>query len=609
MLKKYLSFISTSLLCYILIFWFIQKPIFILYNLNHIEDGFSLTDIKDIYYHGMALDFATTGYFLAIPFVMLLIQIFIKRIFIHKVLKIYNIFIAFLLALITLADASMYEFWEFKLDSTIFMYLDDPKNAFASVTFGYILIRLVVLFLLSALLYYILNIPVRSLKINKSWHSFKELSVSTLCMLLVGGVIFAMIRGLRIWPNTPGRAYYSKTAFYNHSALNPIFNLAYSTLQMDEFDDVFNFYPNDVCEKKFKELYPPTNGTAEYLLNNKRPNILFVVLEGFGSVFIENLGGMKDVGVNFSRISEKGILFRNCICNSFRTDRGIVSVLSGYLAQPTTSIMRFSNKIKSLPGIAKSLKEYGYETQGVYGGDITFFNMSDYLISAGHDKLISQDDFPISDRTAKWGVHDEKTFEWVYNDIQQKYKEGKNQWYTTFLTLSSHTPFDVPFKKLEDEKLNSFAYTDSCFGAFIDKIEKTPAWDDLLIVCIADHGYNHREIASPDFPYIPMLWLGGAIKQPMKIDKIVNQTDLVATLLGQLDIPYDEYKFSRNVFSPSYKYPFAINTFNNGFIFRDSTGCTVFDNTLNKATYGEDSLREEKGKVILQTLYEDLRNR
>ena len=433
----------------------------------------------------MALDFATTGYFLVIPFIMILIQIFFKRLFIHKALKIYNIIIAFLLALITLADASMYEFWEFKLDSTIFMYLDDPKNAFASVTFGYIFLRLIGLSLLSALFYYILNIPVKSLKNTPSWHNLKELSVSTLCILLVGGVIFAMIRGLRIWPNTPGRAFYSNTAFYNHAALNPVFNLAYATLQMDEFDDVFNFYPSSVCEMKFKELYPPTNGTAEYLLNNKRPNILFVVLEGFGSVFIENLGGMKDVGVNFNRISEKGILFRNCICNSFRTDRGIVSVLSGYLAQPTTSIMRFSNKIKSLPGIAKSLKEYGYETQGVYGGDITFFNMSDYLISAGHDKLISQDNFPLSERTAKWGVHDEKTFEWVYNDIQEKYKNGENQWYTSFLTLSSHAPFDVPYNRLKDEKLNSFAYTDSCFGEFIDKLEKTPAWDNLLIVCIA----------------------------------------------------------------------------------------------------------------------------
>lgn len=609
MLKKYFSFISLSLLCYMLIFWLIQKPIFILYNISHSEDSFSFIDIKDIYYHGMALDFATTGYLLVIPFFLALTQIFVNKFFIKKAVKIYNIVISVLISLITLADASMYEFWEFKLDSTIFMYLNDPKNAFASVTFGYIIIRLIGIFILAALIYFILNLPLRFLKENEKKPDLKELSTSTVCMLIVGGCIFAMIRGLRIWPNTPGRAFYSKTAFYNHSALNPIFNLAYTTLRMDRFDNVFNFYPDDVCEKKFKELYPPTSGTAEYLLKTKRPNILVIVLEGFGSLFIENLGGMKDVGVNFNRISEKGIYFRNCICNSFRTDRGIVSVLSGYLAQPTTSIMRYSNKIKSLPGIAKSLKEYGYETQGLYGGDITFFNMSDYFISAGHDKLISQDDFPMSERTAKWGVHDEKTFEWVYNDIQEKYKEGKNQWYTTFLTLSSHTPFDVPFKKLEDEKLNSFAYTDSCFGDFIDKIEKTPAWDNLLIVCIADHGYNHMEIASPDFPYIPMLWLGGAIKEPMKIDKIVNQTDLAATLLGQMDIPYDEYKFSRNVFSPLYKYPFAINTFNNGFIFRDSTGCTVYDNTLNKATYGEDTIREEKGKVILQALYEDLQNR
>ena len=32
--------------------------------------------------------------------------------------------------------------------------------------------------------------------------------------------------------------------------------------------------------------------------------------------------------------------------------------------------------------------------------------MSDYFIAAGHDKLVSQDNFPASERTTKWGVPD-----------------------------------------------------------------------------------------------------------------------------------------------------------------------------------------------------------
>lgn len=64
----------------------------------------------------------------------------------------------------------------------------------------------------------------------------------------------------------------------------------------------------------------------------------------------------------------------------------------------------------------------------------------------------------------------------------------------------------------------------------------------------------------------------------MQVDKIMNQTDLAATLLGQLGLEHTAFTFSRNVLGSDYKYPFAFYSFNNGFSFRDSTGVTVFDN-------------------------------
>lgn len=106
-----------------------------------------------------------------------------------------------------------------------------------------------------------------------------------------------------------------------------------------------------------------------------------------------------------------------------------------------------------------------------------------------------------------------------------------------------------------------------------------------------------------------MLLTGGAVKEPSRIDVLMSQTDLPATILGQLDIPHEEFIFSRDVLADTYTYPFAFNTFNNGFNFRDSTGCTVYDNVANKALTGPDERREETGKAILQTLYKDLNQR
>ena len=43
-------------------------------------------------------------------------------------------------------------------------------------------------------------------------------------------------------------------------------------------------------------------------------------------------------------------------------------------------------------------------------------------------------------------------------------------------------------------------------------------------------------------------------------------------------------------------------------MFRDSTGCIIYDNNSQQAIEGADSIKEKKGKVILQTIYEDLTN-
>ena len=44
-----------------------------------------------------------------------------------------------------------------------------------------------------------------------------------------------------------------------------------------------------------------------------------------------------------------------------------------------------------------------------------------------------------------------------------------------------------------------------------------------------------------------MIWLGGAVKEPMVIDTYANQTDLAATLLYQLNLPHDSFIFSRDI--------------------------------------------------------------
>ena len=109
-----------------------------------------------------------------------------------------------------------------------------------------------------------------------------------------------------------------------------------------------------------------------------------------------------------------------------------------------------------------------------------------------------------------------------------------------------------------------------------------------------------------------MLWLGGAVKQPMVIDQLMNQSDLAATLLAQLDIDHSEFNFSRNILGTEYTYPFAYWTFGGGCAFADSTGVTLMDLNVDQPVMETPSPNENRilrGKAILQSSYDDLGTR
>lgn len=333
-------------------------------------------------------------------------------------------------------------------------------------------------------------------------------------------------------------------------------------------------------------------------------------MEGFGGQFIEAVSGRTDIAPNYNRLAKEGVIFTNCYSNSFRTDRGTVSALSGYTSFPTLSVMKLPVKSRTLPCIANTLNKNGYNSSFIYGGDINFTNMQSYLRTGGYGTIVSDVDFSADElKDNHWGANDHITFA----RLEQMIAQARSPWHIGFLTLSSHEPFEVPYDRLKEKKANAFAYTDDCLGKFVERIRKTPAWKDLLIVCIPDHGYPYPAgLPHKEFHHNAMLWIGGAVKEHKVVETLMNQSDLAATLLGQMEIDHSEYTFSRDIFSTDYTYPFAYFTFKEGFGFVDSTGYTIYDVVGDKINKNVDTsadgkkMRIDRGKAILQTAYDDL---
>jgi phosphoglycerol transferase MdoB-like AlkP superfamily enzyme len=613
-MKKRLLFIFAVFVAW-LPFFAIQKPVFMLYH-KALAGECTFMDWINVVLHGLTLDCTIAGYLTVIPLLCILISVWFPGEYLRKVVTVYIGIMAVLVAAIFAVDVALYTFWGFRMDATIFFYMKSPSNAMASISVG-LFIRQLILFIVYA--FAIFRTFSRYIIPLFPDTPVKKPILNTLTFLLAGGILFLPIRGgVTTSTANVGMVYFGNNQFLNHSAINPVFSLITSLSKQQDFASQFNFFPEDERKEFVESLFTPNKDvqplpTGDTLLTTKRPNILFIILESFTANAIESLGGTAGVTPNLNRLCEEGILFTNLYANSFRTDRGLVAILNGYPAQPTTSIMKYPAKSQTLPSISKTLVNEGYIADMLYGGDINFTNMQSYFYSAGYNSIVADHNFPLSDRLSKWGVNDDITFTYLYNSITKKEKEKR--WLSTFLTLSSHEPFEVPYQRLDNPFLNSVAFTDSCIGSFIDKIKTTPVWNDLLVIMVADHGFRYPDNLKEYEParyHIPMLWLGGAIKEAGKITTIGNQTDLAATLLNQLDLPHQAFSFSKNLASLPYP-AYAFYTYHNGFGFIDNTGVSAYDNESNKPLLEnpkeESRERINKGKALLQTLYDDLGNR
>lgn len=606
-MKKTLRYLI-SLLAYLLGVFALGKVAFMLYN--HASADYSLMDVIQVWLHGVGMDASTTGYLLIVPWLCCLVAQWWKRMPLRCILMPYFLLMGLALTLTIATDIALYEYWQFKLDASIYNYLNANNGAAESMSTIFIIGCVAVLFGMTALI----AIPAIRMTPRNLASTLPARKGSTV-LLCLGVLLFVMIRGgLTGSPMNIGRAYYSDRLFLNHSAVNPTFSLGCSTMRIKPFNEQFRYYSPKDCDHIFADLYPTeTEDVTDSLLTTRRPQILFIQLESFGFQFIEELGGHSNVTPNLSRYIQEGVLFDQVYANSFRTDRGTVSALSGHVSYPTATLMKYPEKMRGIPSLSRSLIAEGYSTTYVYGGDVSFMGKINYLTAAGYQHIVSEKDFtPEQIGNSKWGANDSVAASAVLQNILSRpVGADAPRWYINFQTIDSHEPFEVPYHRLDDKVLNAFAWTDHCMGMLLDSLKSTPVWDDLLVVMYADHGIMHEvTYENPEFFHIPVIMCGGAVREPRRFHTLMNQSDIVATLLSQMGISHRQYPWSRNVLSRNYTYPFAFSSYPGGALYADSTGISILDINAGKPIVGQSQpgaeKRIERVKVLLQKSYDKL---
>lgn len=642
-MKHRLLFLLKFLLVMLILFG-VMKVVFMLYNAE--EGGFTFGDIGAVWFHGLPLDLSTSLYLLILPWAVCLASVWIKGRWAQRVMSVYGWVVAALLSLILVGDCALYEYWQFKLDATIFNYIFSPQSVVASVSGLFLFVGVLAVVMLTVVIgAAVMSVSKRAFgRCRRRWRT-------TVVLVLLTPFMFLGIRGGvgRSTMNV-GSVYFSSNQFLNQSAINPAFSLLASSMKVMDFHRLYRFMPDKEADSLFRSLHystvsapaavvstpaatastqssqaeqavaPMASSTA--LLRTQRPNIVLFILEGFGSNLIS-----KDRTPNFLALSGEGVYFSGCYANSFRTDRGIISALSGYPAFPDFSIMKIPEKSRSLPSVAAALRDAGYSTSYLYGGDINFTNQKSYLLSTGFQRAEGDLSFPLNvRRTHSWGVADHILLDTLYHRILRLARQApaggqskasapaRKPFFLTCQTLSSHEDWRVPYSRFpQDKKANAFAYVDAHLGRLIRRLKQTPEWDNLLLVFVADHGIAYPDgltEANVSRCHIPLLFAGGAIRRAATIPTVCSQSDLPATLLGMLGLGHEEFRFSRDILSATYSYPCALHAFSNGLTFIDSTGATVYDLRSRRVitTLGDSARTNRRlrlGQALLQSQIRD----
>lgn len=434
-------------------------------------------------------------------------------------------------------------------------------------------------------------------------------------------LLFLAIRGgLAVMPINESAVYYSSHLFYNHAATNTAWHVIHSLIESRSTLNHFRTMDDALAREQVDALFLrndtlPAKHDWLQIPPGKRPNVVFVLMESMTAQVVEELGGEPDVCPNLSRLIEQGLLFERCYSSGFRTDQGLVAVLGGFPAQPDQSIVLLQDKAAKLPSVPKMLKKTGYATAFFYGGELTFANIGVWLRNQQFEKIISENDFSTAELTQRWGADDGRVFQKAIATLNTT----PQPFFSTILTLSLHTPYDVPYQSQwtgtseREMFLNSAAFADHAIGQFFKEASSQPWYANTLFVLVADHGHINPGGVRMDDPrsrQVPLIITGPLIQagwQGRRIQTLGNHHDIPATILEELGYPAASFTWSKDLLNkPTREFAYYTNENGLGWITPRGAAFYQFESKEWQHFAGAvDSTDARAAKAYLQTLYND----
>ncbi len=545
-LKPFIWFISS-----VLVFLFLSRVGLVIWQGERVA---AADDLFFIFSQGLRFDLVLLGMVLFIPLALTPLVIIFKQLqpFWRGFISLYLALSFVAIVFVELSTPSFINQFDLRPNVLYVEYLKYPKEVISTLWEAYKL-QLIFTVLFSAFSFKWLYTKLKNSAADMqtiSW--WKAVILSPLLLLLMVMMARSTLGHRGVNPSTVA---FSNDPMVNTLPLSSAYTVLYALREMmnENASNVqYGKLPDDeviqivkremgVHEKHFIAGKQSTLHYHEASHKRKKPlNLVIVLEESLGAEFVGSLGGLP-LTPELDKLSKEGMWLDNLYATGTRSVRGIEAVITGFTPTPLRSVVKLTKSQTNFFTIAQLLKEKGYDTSFIYGGEAHFDNMGRFFASNGFERIIDENDYEDMVFSGSWGASDEDLFTKAHETFSA-YK-GDEPFFSLVFTSSNHSPFEYPDNRIEqydEEKQtvnNAVKYADYALGEFFRKAKQSKYWENTVFLVVADH--NSRvygaEIVPVERFHIPALILGADVK-PQRYSRLASQIDLLPTLLSIMGV-------------------------------------------------------------------------
>jgi phosphoglycerol transferase MdoB-like AlkP superfamily enzyme len=601
----------------------LERIFFSIHNWDKFENV-SFGDWLLAFVYSFRLDLATGALLSLVPLLILIIH------FVHpsrwsKLLFYSTVFLEVIIcALIHGGEINAYPEWNHKLTTRVFTHLLNPDEVVRTADYG-MTIWFVIYAGVEIVIGYKLMKWFFKFKLEPNQLKWIVRIPSALALLAVSLASFVLLGrgGTQQIPINIDSAYYSDNYASNDLSVNSVYFFAKSFMlyNRSEIGAMFPIIEDKPAKNYLKDFYSYKLKHENYIFNNDRPNIVFLIMESWTANAVGSITGEEGATPYFDKLTKQGLLFTSLYSTGGTSEIGNSSIFSGYPALPEISISMQPDKHRKIPSLNQDLKKWGYTSRYIFSGDLKYGNIGGYFMDHGFDEVEDENDFPKGLKRGKLNYFDED----LYDIVIKKIDKIKGPFMQCAFTGSTHSPYDYPdrgtkkWKGKEADFMSSIFYADKCLNDFLLKCKKRAWYNNTIFIIVADHGHASPNLENPNlggYFHIPMLIIGEPLKMEYRGKRITtlgSQADIARTLLYQMGGDYKRYTWSKDLLNPNCP-QFALHTINRGFGWITNQGNFSFNmdaKSYPEKNFGAEDLQNERNRChsymsLIYNEYKDL---